>query len=401
MAYVGQQSNYDTSAFGELSTAQPTGETQLQFPYNLNPEIVSVSTASSGTVISSPPFAVLSTGLSATGSASFQSDDNSHYRAGEGVNVLFTAIFTSGTAGSQQYVGLGNAQNGFFFGYNGASFGILYRQATYGITVTQVTVTNTWILQSSWNQDPFDGSGMSGITLDPTKGNVYKIQMQWLGFGDINFYVENPITGQFTFVHKILYPNLNTNTSVSNASLPLFATVSNSTNTKNMTLKVPSMAMFIEGQIFQNDILFSQSGVSGQQVPTNLSSLLAITNVSTFNNILNGKLVVLSSLSINCITAGTRTISFYLIMNPIATFGFVDVSTGNSCVKYDGNINKTVSGGRTLFTFYFNRNSQENIDLTEYNIYLNPGDVLIVGAQAGQGTSNQQATTTLTWIERY
>ena len=157
-----------------------------------------MTTASSGTVISSPPFAVVSTGLSPTGSAFFQSKYSSHYRTGEGVAVVFTSIFTSGTGGSVQYVGLGDSQDGFFFGYNGEIFGILYRKGTYGVTVTQVTVTDTWIPQVSWNQDPFNGTGASGVVLDPTKGNVYKIQMEWLGFGDINFFIENPNNGDFT-----------------------------------------------------------------------------------------------------------------------------------------------------------------------------------------------------------
>lgn len=399
MAYLGQPNKDLTSAFGDLLVAQARGETQLQFPYNITPEIVSVSITSTGTVISSPPFAVLSTGLSPTGSASFRSKDSSHYRTGEGIEVLFTSVFTSGVAGSQQYVGLGDAQNGFFFGYNGTSFGILYRQSVYGLTVTQVTTNNTWIPQSSWSEDPFDGTGISGVILDPTKGNVYKIEMQWLGFGDINFYIENPILGDFSFVHRIQYPNLNTNTSVSNPSLPLSATVVNSTNTNNMVLKVPSMAMFIEGEIYQNDVIYSisDSGTAG----TTIAQLLSIKNVNTFNNIINNKVVVVSSISMSGSTVGTRSAIFYLILNATNAFTFVNVSSGNSCVQYDSTSTFTVTGGRTIFVFYLDVDSEENLDLSEFGIILNPGDILTVATQRGPGVIAPTVNVNLNWFERY
>lgn len=70
-----------------------------------------------------------------------------------------------------QLMGVGDDLDGFFFGYNGSSFGILRRQ----------NGTDNWIPQSAWNNDTFDGNGRSGVALNATQGNVYSIQYQWLG----------------------------------------------------------------------------------------------------------------------------------------------------------------------------------------------------------------------------
>ena len=42
---------------------------------------------------------------------------------------------------------------------------------SFSETVAGVATTLNWVQQSDWNTDVFDGTGSSGVTLDPTKGN--------------------------------------------------------------------------------------------------------------------------------------------------------------------------------------------------------------------------------------
>ncbi len=65
---------------------------------------------------------------------------------------------------------------------------------TFAQTVAGVVPTDDWIPQASWNgPDRFDGSGVTGIDLDPTKGNVFEVKFKYLGYGPIKyFYEENP-----------------------------------------------------------------------------------------------------------------------------------------------------------------------------------------------------------------
>ena len=77
---------------------------------------------------------------------------------------------------------------------------------------------NTWTPQSSWVYDKADGSG--GLAaVDWTKGNVFAVQYQYLGFGNIRFSMEDRSTGAFVPVHDIKYPGLNTLPSLQFASL--------------------------------------------------------------------------------------------------------------------------------------------------------------------------------------
>jgi hypothetical protein len=55
---------------------------------------------------------------------------------------------------------------------------------------TGAAATEDFIPQTSWNGDRLDGTGSSGMVIDPTKGNVAEIGIQYLGFGTITFQVE-------------------------------------------------------------------------------------------------------------------------------------------------------------------------------------------------------------------
>lgn len=402
MAYGGQPQVLNTTAFGDLAIAEVTGQIQLEFPVNVSPEIVNTTAASTGTVTSSPPFIVLSTGSSATGSSSFQSIDRLHYKNGEGSLILFTTIFNTGVANSQQYVGFGDNSNGFFFGWNGSTFGILYRSSIYGASVSSISTVDTWIYQASWNGDPFDGTGGSGVTLNPTLGNVYKIQMQWLGFGNVSFFIESAATGQFVLVHQLQYPNTYVNTSLSNPNLPLSAIIKNTGNTSNLIMKVPSMGAFTEGIIYSNNIRYSASGTNSGFINDNL--VLSIQNVYTFNGIINQKAVLLDFTSLWS-DSNANPVMYRFTLNPVlSTFSYISVSTGTSVVQYYSPGSQSVtltrqSNTRSLVFLMEGTTGQVNLSLNPLGIILNPGDILTVSTSSL--TTFSGAYCSLSWVEQF
>ena len=228
-----------TTAFGELAVQQIIPQVQIHFPYNLNTEIINTTTSGSGSVTHSGQFAVISSGAATSSGSALFSNRYLEYHPGIGALCRFTAIFDTAVSGNTQIAGCGNATDGFFFGYNGTTFGILRRSGS----------SDNWIAQTSWNIDKMDGTGPSKMTLDTTKGNVFQIQFQWLGFGSITFSLENQYSGQLIPVHRISYSNQNTSTSINNPSLPFQAESLNTTNNTDIQLKVPSIGMFIQGQI--------------------------------------------------------------------------------------------------------------------------------------------------------
>lgn len=117
-------------------------------------------------------------------------------------------------------------------------------------------VSYTYYPQSVWNIDTCLGTGTlqtryttnpSGFQLDPTKGNVYRIVFQYLGFGTLTFYVENPQTGVFMPVHQIKYSNSALIPSVTSPNYKLVFGIENTTTT-SVTLSCASLAAFIQGK---------------------------------------------------------------------------------------------------------------------------------------------------------
>ena len=122
---------------------------------------------------------------------------------------------------------------------------------SYATTLTGVVSTDTFIPQSTWNGDKLDGTGASGVTINPQYGNVYQIDIQYLGFGSIVFKVEagvSPNNPDYTVVHTIEVPNSRTTTTVLQPSFPFTMAAYSAGSTTDVGVSVGSFAGFIEGQ---------------------------------------------------------------------------------------------------------------------------------------------------------
>ncbi len=127
---------------------------------------------------------------------------------------------------------------------------------TFAETVAGVAVTDTWVPQASWNGDVMDGSSSasnpSGVLLDPTKGNVGQISVQYLGFGAVSFYIEGAPSGNnpdFINVHTFRFPNTRTAVTITQPSFPFLMSCYNTgTATGAVTTKCASFGGFISGR---------------------------------------------------------------------------------------------------------------------------------------------------------
>lgn len=157
-----------TSSFGEEIVVTLSSMIQIIFPYNLNSRIVETRN-NNGTITVDNSRAKLSTGAAANQSAEFRSVNILKYQPGNGIRVRYTRIWTTGVTGSTQIQGVGNESDGFFFGYNGADFGILRRTGgapeirTFTITTASTTAENITIT--------LDGDTDTGVAVTNT-GNT-------------------------------------------------------------------------------------------------------------------------------------------------------------------------------------------------------------------------------------
>lgn len=244
----------DVSAFGELTAVPFEPLTGWSFTYNINPGVVEQETIDTGTIANIEGHADLNTGASPTGLAKIETVRSSRYIPGVGGTVRFTAIFDTPQENSKQVIGLINGTDGWAFGYNGKQFGIVRKRDS----------VEDWIYQNDWNIDKKPG-------LNPSKGNVFQIKYQWLGYGMQYFYIENE-EGRLSLVHKIKYSNYNTETSILNPNLPMSAYAVNTGNTIPITLRTPSAIAGLNGDGFNDAIStnVAQDGtatVTGTDIP--------------------------------------------------------------------------------------------------------------------------------------
>jgi hypothetical protein len=483
------------TAFDELFVAQLTPVVQIHSAYNINTRIIEARDNNGSSSIANNMFKV-STGSGTYRSSSLLSRVAVKYNAGEGGLFRGTGVFTSGVADSAQYLGIGTSSEGFFFGYNGATFGVLRRQggspeirrlevttkSTTGedititldgdsatdVTVTDATdddatftaneiaihdysnlgqgwtahsmgkyvifesynaasqtgtyelpvggattargtfaaplvdgvaPTDTFIAQSAWSEDVMDGNGPSGINLDQTRGNVFEIRYQWLGFGIIDFYIENPSNGKFILVHKIEYANANTIPSLDNPTLPLCMAVSNTDNESDIVLQAASMMGGIEGKDIEEGIHNTEiAQLAG--IDTNETAILSLHNHTIYQSKINRVRVAPKEFGITIeASAANKPGIIRVRKNPTlvgASFSAVDADT--SVMRKDTSAT-TVTGGDLLFAQSIADDTPLSFDLSQKTGRLEPGETITVSGEATNGTI--EAIVTIGWEELF
>lgn len=127
-----------------------------------------------------------------------------------------------------------------------------------------------------------------GNSFDLTLGNIYDIQMQWRGVGNIKFYIGHPILGYSILVHTMTILGTLTGLSIANPALPIaFRSVNQG---DNVVLQSGCVDITSEGGSDSNHDygsipIFSPSGdlsFSGANVP-----VLVVRNKATVNGLRN------------------------------------------------------------------------------------------------------------------
>jgi hypothetical protein len=359
----------------------PIPNAQMSFPYSVNPAVASSVTANGGTITQASGKAVLQTSANVAGSAILSSLAAARYTPGQGQACKFTAIFSPGVAGSRQEIGIGNASDGFFFGYQGETFGIILRRG--GV--------DTLIPQTAWN-----GEVPVGFT-PLVNAQVYTIRYQWLGFGASYYYVEQPSSGRSWLVHTIQYAGTSSIPSVLNPSLPLWARVVNVGNAGNLTLQTASMGAYCEGPLNQYGPRFAtgnrKSAITAETSIVTLRNDLTVFGGPANNNRTRVRIDFVSSA-----LAGAADGQLRGLLN--ATLGgvpaFAQLSAAESVCSVDV-AGTTVTGGREVFRIPSSGNAQQYQDISSMNLRLNPGDILTVaGSSFGAGIACNAG---LAWVE--
>ncbi len=325
---------------------------------------------------------VTNTGVKETTAREIAAEDYSAVGGGwnaeaVGDTVIFTSFDSGDKAGSFTLAAPGTAVGSF------------------AETVTGATPTETVVAQTAWSEDKAAGAEKLPA-MDFTKGNVFQIRYQWLGFGLISFFVEHPADGGFHLVHKIEYANTVGVPSVDNPTLPLSVLARNTSNTTDIVVETSSMAGFVEGK--DVDLGFLNSAENGI---TNLGAtelpILTIRNKRVFQGKLNRARI--TPLFLALATLSTKPVIFRVRLGAtlMGSPSFSDVDAGTSVVATDTSASG-ISGGNPVIATVLGKESSEVIDLTSLRSRLFPGESITITGQAASGT-NQEVNVSFTWDE--
>ena len=203
--------------FGHLVIAEAFNQVDIQFFRDTPANLLTVTVANGGATSQVGGAGKFETSTNATGSAKGVTNQKTSYRSGSEIFAIFTATFTTGVSGSYQRIGLYDTNDGFFIGFEDASFGVTTRNGG----------SDTTVAKASFSEDQLTGAAGSTFTragvaeaVDLTKFNVYRIRFGWLGSAPIEFDILSPDNVWVTF-HKIRQPGLDTVASIENPDLPI------------------------------------------------------------------------------------------------------------------------------------------------------------------------------------
>ena len=486
--------DFDKLPFGAVHTEQMTPVFQSDAVYSINPLFVDATTgraiagSGTGTATVSNNYYTCTTGTTSYSFGTIQSRRRLRYRAGQGVVALFSGIFNSGVASSVQVIGCGTAEAGFYFGFNGTSFGILHvtggvrevhtltittastatddyvvtlpNSSTVNVTATNngstsatayeisqgtfpgwqaeavgstvifingsagpvtgtfslaqtgagtpaagtdaetlagVASTDTWVAQSSWNGDTLDGTGASGVTIDPTKANVYRIGMEYLGAGAVTFEVEIAKAGKkpyFQVVHTLLFPNTRTTTTVSQPCFPFTMAAYSAGSTTDISVKCSSFSGFIVGQ---QSLLGPRMTYVGSATSSTSAyvPLFTVRNTRYYKGRANQCVVKLISVGGAAKSANGLT-GIYLIRNATLSAGtpsFSQYDSGSPTYVDTGATACTIANNNQIqFVGYIAESGNFNFGFLDREISIQPGESMTLAVKSVSATATVAAS---------
>lgn len=397
-----------TDAFGRLRISNPFTLFDSQNRYQINDKF---NTSNTGSANANTSYIIqqsavdINVGTPATDSVLRETKRVFAYQPGKSLLIMNTFAMANAQANLTQRVGYFGTDNGVFLEKSNNTTYLVLRSNSSG------TITETKVAQSSWNKDTFDGTANSYSTsaghsgLDTTKTNIFWIDIEWLGVGDVRcgFVVD----GLMVPAHVFHNDNIRTVPYMTTACLPIRYEIFNTGITgNNSTLKQICSTVISEGG-------YELQG-SPRSIGHTVNNAVTLTTAGVQYTVLSLRLkservdsiVLPKELCVLGISSNPTRLKYEVVLNANTTGG-TWVSAGNdSAVQY--NLGTSVDGsGTTLASGYIPVTNQSagvvnlSDDIFKYQLERNTFtgtnstfNIILSGA-----TNGDQAVASLGWEE--
>jgi hypothetical protein len=254
-----------------------------------------------------------------------------------------------------------------------------------------VTKTSSHIPTGDWN----------GVTLfdgfEPSNGNLYMIQYQNMGYGNVIFSIMNPNTSKYDIVHTIRWANSSASLGLPNPSLRAGFYAASTGATTNLSVYINSIEVSIGGLTTKTRNPRSYSATQAITA-TDETAILTLRNRRTYNGYNNQVDIEPILVDVSNETARNATLRIRASTNVGIEQDFTNA--GENLVSDVDTTAVNFTGGLLLASTSIAPSGKATINLRDIEISLPPTLNIIVSVErAATGGSNQNFTGTLTWYE--
>lgn len=383
------------SAFGDLRVVELTPIFQGSFEYTVdNTELLTKDSTGSATITQGDGKALLATGTTAGSYAYLKTKTHAKYRAGFGGLYRFTMRDTGGIAyaGIADSLGGDGFNNGYVIGRDG--------DGVYGFHRFQNGTKVTTPI-ADWD-DPLDGTGPSGITLDNTKLNVFFIQYQYLGVGAQFVWYEDSDTGKMILVHTAPYSNLFTVPSIYNPNFHGVFYVGNGAEAVNYQVESASYGYFLEGK--SEDInLHQPDQSSGTVEKTGITTevpIFTIRNKAIYAGKANFIDCALQRLAASIEASSPNNLAELRVIKNATLTGasWSDINASDSVIEIDTSATAATGGKQVISIPLAGKNDKQIEALVDYFFIGQASDSFTVAASSENSAIVQSS---LLWKELF
>lgn len=417
---------YNGDGFGRIRVSNPSTLFEVYFPYDKQPQKIQEIVSGSGTAtfVNGLSFIDMSVSSSA-GSVVRQSKEYIPYQPGKSKLIFLSGVLsTTNPLPSNITTRIGHFDsaidktaetnpigNGHFFEMVGGNVPILNVVERSFFNSSLGWGTETRVPQSAWNTDTLNGAGgpgnPSGISINFNLDNVFVIDMQWLGVGQVRmgiFYNNqiyychkfNVLNRPSSFDYNNLSYNLKTTPYTQFGKLPIrYEIVSTSNAPGNM--RMICSTVLSEGGYIPSGIPCAVSSGTAAIIPSinNYTVLLAIRI-----NPLNPR-ITLKINGFRILLTGTNdVISYRLELNPTISNGSLSYQSIHSDFTYGqyalGNGTTNASNGYLLDTGTLTNSTNNFQSVSIENLSILPtilsdiagnSDIIVLSARTLTGSN--------------